>query len=272
MLDMFSGLRAQGDAAKYKAGNARRLLLYLVSSMAAGAFVGIGVVLMVSTAGPFAAVGDPATKLVSGAVFGIALTLVIYVGGELSTSGMMVLTQGALTRKITWSRAGSTLIFSFVGNLLGAMLLAVLVVTSGVLISNAEAGQMLAEMLAAKSHESTLELFSRAILCNVLVCLGIWACGRLKSESAKAIILFWVLLAFIASGFEHVVANMTTFSIGLIAGMPETNWLEFGRNMLIVGTGNLVGGALIVGVGLAIAAGWRWRVPIDTAAVDAEAR
>lgn len=242
--------------------------------MFAGAFIGIAVVLMVSTAGPFVEIGHPAAKLVGGAVFGIALTLVVYAGGDLSTSGMMVFTQGVMTRNIGWLRGAGSLLFSFFGNMLGSMVLAILVVWSGVLISNGAAGQMLADMLDAKAHESALELFARAILCNVLVCLGIWSCGRLKSESAKAIILFWVLLAFIASGFEHVVANMTTFSIGLFAGMPETNWLEFGRNMLIVGTGNLVGGGLVVGFGMAVASGWRRRmdrVPTDAdSTADAE--
>ncbi|MFV0406519.1 MAG: formate/nitrite transporter family protein [Propioniciclava sp.] len=254
---MSAGLRVQGEAAQSKAANATRPLQYLVSSMFAGAFIGIAVVLMVSTAGPMAAVDHPATKLVAGAVFGVALTLVVYVGGELSTSGMMVLVQGALTRKIGWLPASGTLAFAFIGNLLGAAVFALLVVWSGVLISNPGAGQMVADMLDAKAHESALQLFSRAILCNTLVCLGIWACGRLESETAKAIILFWVLLAFISSGFEHVVANMTTFSLGLIAGMPETDWYQFARNMLIVGGGNLVGGGFVVGLGLAVASGWR---------------
>ena len=48
---------------------------------------------------------------------------------------------------------------------------------------------------------------------------------------------------------------MTTFGIGLFGGFPETNWLEFARNMTVVGFGNLVGGGLIVGLGYFIVSG-----------------
>lgn len=259
MLDLTATLDAQSAAATRKADGLRRPVASFVSSMFAGAFIGVAVVLMVSTAGPFVAAGHPAAKLVAGAVFGVALTLVVFVGVELSTSGMMVLTQGAITGTIGWGRAGGTLALCFAGNLAGSIVFAALVVWSGVLHSNAAAGTMLQGMLDAKAHESALELLSRGVLCNVLVCLAIWACARLQSEAGRAIIIFWALLAFISSGFEHVVANMTTFSIGIIAGVPEATLAEFGRNLVLVGAGNLIGGALVAGLGLAVASGWRRR-------------
>lgn len=224
--------------------------------MLAGMYIGIAVVLMVSTAGPFAAAGDPAVKLISGAVFGVALTLVVFAGAELVTSAMMILTQGAVTRHIPVAKAVGTLLFCFAGNLAGSMVFGWLVVRSGVLHSNAAAGEMLTGMLEAKAQEGVGELFFRGVLCNILVCLAIWASNRLRSEAGKAIIIFWCLLAFIASGFEHVVANMTTFSIGVFSPEALTNWGEFGRNMLWVGLGNLVGGAVVVGIGYLVASGW----------------
>ncbi len=256
MLPIADTLEVQSAAAHHKSDGARRLIPYSVSSMFGGAFIGVAVVLMVSTAGPFVAAGHPAAKLVAGAVFGVALTLVVFVGVELSTSGMMVLTQGALTRSIRWGRAAGVLALCFLGNLVGSIVFAALVVWSGVLHSNPAAGAMVEGMLEAKAHETPLELLARGVLCNMLVCLAIWACGRLQSEAGKAIIIFWALLAFISSGFEHVVANMTTFSIGIIAGMEQTSIAEFGRNLLLVGTGNLIGGAIVAGLGLAVAAGW----------------
>lgn len=122
--------------------------------------------------------------------------------------------------------------------------------------SNAAAGGMVADMLAAKAGEGAGELFLRGVLCNVLVCLAIWGANRLRSEAGKAIVIFWAIFAFISSGFEHVVANMTTFSLGLFSGEELTTWGEFGRNMLFVGTGNLVGGAVVVGLGYLVASGW----------------
>lgn len=255
MLTIPEALEYQRAAARTKVDSTRRPLAYAIQSMLAGAYIGVAVVLMVSAAGPFLAQDSPATKLVSGLVFGVALTLVIIAGGELVTSNMMTLTQGALGRSIRWGEGGLTLAFCFVANILGSFVFAALVHFSGVLAPETPGGAMISSMLRAKGHESTPELFFRAILCNILVCLAVWSCARLTSEGAKLMIIFWCLLAFITSGFEHVVANMTTFGLGLIGGLPETSWGEFARNMTVVGLGNLVGGAVVVGLGYAIIAG-----------------
>lgn len=255
MLAIPETLDYQRAAAKTKVDSTSRPLAYLVQSMLAGAYIGVAVVLMVTAAGPFLEQDSPATRLVQGLVFGVALTLVVIAGGELATSNMMTLTQGALGQRITWRQAGSTLAFSFFGNMVGAFIFGALVHFSGVIAPDTAGGKMIAAMLTAKGHESSVELFFRGILCNALVCLAVWSVARLTSEGAKLLVIFWCLLAFITSGFEHVVANMTTFALGLIGGLPETDWLQFGRNMLAVGLGNLVGGAVIVGLGYAVAAG-----------------
>ena len=72
--------------------------------------------------------------------------------------------------------------------------------------------------------------------------------------------IFWCIFAFISSGFEHVVANMTTFSIGLFSPEAMTTWSEFGRNLAVVGLGNLVGGGVVIGLGYLVASGELGRV------------
>ncbi|MBI9115967.1 formate/nitrite transporter family protein [Sanguibacter suaedae] len=255
MLTIPEALAVQQQTAVAKVRSTRRPVAYTVQSMLAGAYIGIAVVLMVSAAGPFLAAGSPAARLVSGLVFGIALTLVVIAGGELVTSNMMTLTQGALARRIGWGQAGGTMLFCFAGNLLGAFAFAGVVHLSGVVAPATPGGAMIASLLEAKGGESSTALFFRAILCNVLVCLAVWSAVRLTSEGARLVVIFWCLLAFITSGFEHVVANMTTFGLGVIGGLPETSWAELGRNMLVVGLGNLVGGAVVVGLGYAVVAG-----------------
>ncbi|MET4226442.1 nitrite transporter NirC [Oerskovia enterophila] len=257
VLTLTENLSEQSRAARTKVEGTRHPWRYLVAAMLAGAYIGVGVVLMVATAGPFLAAGAPAERLVAGGVFSVALTLVVFAGAELSTSAMMILTQGAVTRTIPVRSAVGTLLFCFGGNLLGSMLFGWMVVQSGILHTNAAAGEMIASMLAGKSHETGGQLFFRGVLCNVLVCAAIWACGRLRSEAGKAIVIFWAIFAFISSGFEHVVANMTTFSIGLFSPEMMTTWGQFGRNLLFVGLGNLVGGAVVVGLGYAAVAGRR---------------
>jgi nitrite transporter NirC len=93
-------------------------------------------------------------------------------------------------------------------------------------------------------------LVARAILCNWLVCLALWMSARTTSDAAKCILIFWCLLAFIASGFEHSVANMTLFSIALLGDHPAAVSLAgAGHNLLWVTIGNTLGGVLFVACG-----------------------
>ncbi|HEY3437856.1 MAG TPA: formate/nitrite transporter family protein [Actinotalea sp.] len=255
MLTLDDALSEQQYTAAKKVTATTRPIAYLVQAMLGGAFIGVAVVLMVSAAGPLRAAGSPWAPLVQGLVFGVALTLVVAAGGELATSNMMTLTQGALRRTIGWPKAGGTLLFSFFGNMLGAFVFAGMVWMTGLMAPGTPAGDMVASLLEHKAAETVPQLFWRAVLCNMLVCLAIWAGVRLKSEGARLAVIFWCLLAFITSGFEHVVANMTTFGLGLIGGLPQTSWAEFARNMTVVGLGNLVGGAVLVGIAYAVAAG-----------------
>ena len=97
----------------------------------------------------------------------------------------------------------------------------------------------------SKATEGAGTMFFRGVLCNFLVCLGVWMAARTRSDGAKLVVLFWALLAFITTGFDHVVANMTIFALGLFAGAPGASVGAFAWNLLWVGLGNLVGGALL---------------------------
>ena len=249
MLTIPQALAAQADNGRHKVDGLRSPARFTISGMLAGAYIGVGVVLMVTAAGPLLAAGSGWGKLVSGLVFGVALTIVVVAGGELVTSSMMTVPQAALMRAVPPGRAAAAIVWTFGANLVGSVVFGALIVASGVLHSNAAAGAMLSDMLAAKAHESPLELFVRGILCNVLVCVAIWMTVRLRSESARILVVFAAILAFITSGFEHVVANMTTFTIGLLSSDPSASVGGFALNLLLVGAGNLVGGGLVVGAG-----------------------
>lgn len=247
MLTLPQTLDYQTGAARSKTDLMRRPVTYLTSTMLAGAYIGIGVVIMATAGGPLVDAGSGLAPLVQGLVFGVALTIIVIAGGELATSAMMVLTVGAMQRSISWARAGATLLACLVGNLLGAIVFAVVVHLSGTLAPDTSGGRVVAALVAKKSHESSMELFFRGVLCNLLVCLAIWCAGRLQDEVAKILVIFACVMVFITSGFEHVVANMTTFSLGMLGGVPGATALEFARNVLLVGLGNLAGGGLLVG-------------------------
>src|SRR5438132_1721705 len=101
-----------------------------------------------------------------------------------------------------------------------------------------------------KMNAPAVKLVARAMLCNWLVCLAIWTSARMTSDAAKCIAIFWCLYAFIASGFEHSVANMTLLSIALMADHPESVSLAgLAWNLLWVTIGNAIAGAGIMGIG-----------------------
>ena len=268
MLSIPAAVALQSDAALHKADLARSPGVFLVRSMLAGAYIGIGVLIMVTAGGPLVQAASPWAPLVEGLVFGVALTIVVVAGAELATSAMMILTQGALTGALRARRAGALLLAVTGGNLLGAMAFAALVQASGVVAPTTAAGRTVAAMIEHKAAESTGQLFVRGILCNLLVCLAIWGAGRLQSEGAKIAMIFACVMVFITSGFEHVVANMTTFSLGLYGSLPHATVGEFARNLLAVGLGNLVGGALLVGAAYAYGAGRATAVPSDAEPVE----
>lgn len=266
MLSIPEAVATHVDGAVHKVELVRTPGLFLVRTMLAGAYIGIGVLIMVTAGGPLVVAGSPWAPLVQGAVFGIALTIVLVAGGELATSAMMILTQGAMAGRIGWGRAGAVLLAVLGGNLLGALVFAALLAGSGVLAPETAAGQNIARMVAHKAEATTLQLVVRGVLCNLMVCLAVWCWARLRSEVARILVVFACVLVFITSGFEHVVANMTTFWFGLLTGVPGATVGEFARNLLAVGVGNTLGGAVLVGAAYAYGAR---PAPADTSAEDA---
>ncbi|WNM25208.1 formate/nitrite transporter family protein [Demequina capsici] len=267
MLSLEETVEVHAHAAEHKSELAKTPTRLLVSGMLAGMWIGVGDVLMWSAAGPFIVADAPAGKLVAGIVFAAALTIVVFAGSELATSAMMILPLGAIRKAITWVRAGVLLLSVFFSNMVGAFAFAWVIMQTGILNSG-PAGDFYASYLEGKIEHSSAELFFRGVMCNVLVCMAIWAAGRLKSEAGKAIIIFWGVLAFITSGFEHVVANMTTFALGLMGqGDVAVTFGDFVNNMIFVGLGNLVGGGIVVGVAYAYVAGkvGRGKAPIVVA-------
>lgn len=224
----------------------RSSLSYMISALLAGTYIGLGIILIFSVGAPLAASNPLFLKILMGVSFGIALTLVVFAGAELFTGNNMYMTVGLLRKEITFRDLVRVWSFSWIGNLIGSFILAYLVVTSGA-ISHALA---FAEKVSiAKMTMPGLELFLRGILCNWLVCLALWTSARTKSDTAKCILIFWCLFAFIACGYEHSIANMTLLSISLLAPhSAAVTWLGFGRNLFYVTCGNIIGGSLFVGI------------------------
>ena len=219
-------------------------LAFFIGSLMAGAYVGLGIILIFSVAATI----DPAwQKLVMGASFGVALTLVVFAGAELFTGHTMYMIFGSLKRLTTAVDLTSVWCTSWIGNLCGSVGLAIIFVAGGGGVLLGDGSELLNKIAAYKMNSSATALFARAILCNWLVCLALWMAARTSSDSAKAIVIFWCLFAFIASGYEHSVANMTLLSIALLGHPTEAITVAgMAHNLIWVTLGNIVGGSLFM--------------------------
>ncbi|HVW33290.1 MAG TPA: formate/nitrite transporter family protein, partial [Acidimicrobiia bacterium] len=237
------------EAARAKAANVVRPR-FLVGALLAGAYIGIGIIVLAAAAGPFVAASSPAAKLVAGSVFGIALTLVVLAGAELFTGNVMVMLQGLLAGTVNAGELVLVWAATLVGNLGGSLLLAWIVDKGGTLYAKTAtgapgpAGAMIDGLVKAKNAAPGPQLFWRAVLCNLLVCLAVWMAARTRSDAAKAIVIWWCLLAFIVSGFEHSIANMTVF--GLAIFVHHATLSDLFRNLAWTVPGNILGGGLLV--------------------------
>ena len=221
-------------------------LSFYIGALMAGAYLGMGIVLVFTVGGQL----DPAVRpLVMGTSFGIALTLVIFAGSELFTGHTMYTTIGWLQGTVTSSEVFKAWGASWVGNLAGALLFGVMVAIGRGALFN-ESADLLNSVVSAKMNKGPIQLFFLAILCNWLVCLAIWTSARTQNDAAKCILIFWCLFAFFASGFEHSVANMAVFSIALLGNHPDSvSMTGMFYNLFFVTLGNLVSGSLIMATG-----------------------
>ncbi len=220
---------------------------FFVQSMMAGAYVGIGIILIFSVA----ALLDPSVQnLVMGLSFGVALTLVVFAGAELFTGYTMYFTTSMLRGKSSIFDTAGIWVVVWWGNLVGSLVLVVIYFFGHGTILSGPSSELLMKVASYKMNSGAVELVARGTLCNWLVCLAIWMAARVKSDSAKAIVIFWALFAFISSGYEHSVANMTLLSLALIGDHPESvSIFGMANNLFWVSIGNIIGGALFMSFG-----------------------
>ncbi|GHV96993.1 transporter [Lactobacillus nasalidis] len=218
---------------------------YVLLSLLAGMYIGFGILLAFTVGSQLGT--NPAANLIKGLIFGVALSLVVIPGAELFTGNNFVMGAGLLEKKVKFSQALLLWLVCWIGNLLGAALLAWMFVQSGLDLPTVAA--VFGKAAAAKAAAPAGQLLLRGILCNILVCLAVWSGFQSKSDSAKLIMVFWCLLAFFATGFEHSVANMTTFAVALMSPAAGAGTVTAGGmfyNLLWVTLGNMIGGICFV--------------------------
>lgn len=224
----------------------RNPLGFLISTMMAGAYVGVGIILSLTLGND----ADPANvKLIMGCFFGITLTIIVFAGAELFSGHTMYMTFGWLYKKVNAFEVIKDWVACWSGNLLGAMALSVLFMLSGGGGWMDDGGAIIHKIAEHKVNSSVVELLARGAICNWLICLAIWMTARTENDTAKCILIFWCLFAFIAAGFEHGIANMTVFTISLLGEHAQgVDIMGVWYNVAVVSVGNIIGGAGFIGV------------------------
>ena len=229
----------------------------LVSSFLAGAYIAFGGLVAITVSSGL----DPRTwgtlpTLFTGTAFTLGLVLVLIAGSDLATGNMMLVPLGAMRGRLDVGDVAKNLTLVLLGNLLGALFVAFfLAVQSGVIggvdAASGSTAAMTHERLAAialdkATAHSAWQTFLRALGCNWLVCLAVWMSLAATSVSGKILAIFFPIMAFVAMGFDHVVANMFFLPAAKFAGVEGLSWADILLNWLLAGTGNLVGAVVFV--------------------------
>ena len=231
----------------------------------AGAFIAFGAQAANVVTHTISDVGT--AKLISGLIFPAGLMLVLMAGAELFTGNSLMIL-ALLERKITLAKLLRSWLVVYLGNLAGGVLVAYLICWSGQLnYTGGLLGGITLKSAAGKISLTFIQALVLGVLCNWLVCLAVWTSFGAKDAIGKAVCVFFPVWVFVASGFEHSIANMYYITAGILAksspqfvakaieagasqsGIDALNWCSmFTGNLVPVTLGNIIGGSVFVGV------------------------
>ena len=237
------------------------ILNILILGLLAGAYIGFGAALATLVGTDAASkYGVGVAQVLIGSVFSVGLILVVIAGAELFTGNNLMIAS-VLGREYGLVRLLTRWAAVYGANFVGAVLLALIMYQSGLwkMASNAVGAKAIA-IANAKVNLSFGEAFFRGVGCNWLVCLAVWMAFSAKDIAGKVLVIFFPIMAFVALGYEHCVANMYFIPMGLLlkgtsaaegmgaAALESLTWGKFlVANLVPVTLGNIGGGAIFVG-------------------------
>lgn len=255
-------------AQNYMAAGAAKTRLPIAKMFWLGVLAGIFIALagVAATVAPASIQAASVAKLVGAAVFPGGLAMVLLAGSELFTGNTMIVLP-LCCRQCTLGGMLKNWIVVYIGNLVGSILIAALVVYGHTFnLFGGAVGASAIGIATGKVNLAFSDAFIRGILCNFLVCIAVWMSFAAKDVVGKVAGIFFPIMFFVLVGFEHSVANMYFISAGLFANstgafselltnisadkLANLTWGNFFvKNLLPVTLGNIVGGSFLVGVG-----------------------
>jgi formate/nitrite transporter len=238
------------------------LMQVIILGILAGVFISLGGFGAALASHNVADVG--VAKLIAGIVFPVGLMLVLICGADLFTGNCLMVVALA-EKKISFKAMIKNWVIVYLTNFVGAFVFAFLIFNTGILHTNADKlGGYAIKVASNKANLTFMQAFCSGILANFVVCLAVWGSYATKDMVGKIAIIFFPIMVFVIGGFEHCIANMYYFSIGMMAKTNElfieTSHLTPDKvaslnlhniifNNLIASTlGNIVGGSIFVGL------------------------
>lgn len=233
----------------------------LLLGIMAGAYIAFGGWLMTVVTHDLAStMGVGFSKFLGGAIFSVGLMLVVIAGAELFTGNCMM-PLSVMAGCTPMSGVLRNWFWVYVANFLGSIMVAVLIYYTG--LWRGPIGIYAFKIAAGKMNLPIGEALVRGILCNWLVVLAVWMSMAAADVIGKIWAIFFPIMAFVASGFEHSVANMYFMGLGLLlkgdssivsaAGLPaevfsNVSVAGYLHNLIPVTIGNMIGGIFFVAI------------------------
>ncbi len=222
----------------------------LVLSALAGAYIALGGVLslVVGFGFPGITAENPSLqRLLSGCMFPIGLILVVILGAELFTGNNAVLIPALMKRRISIIDVVKNWALVYIGNFIGAIAVAYLLVDSCGLTAADPYSSAIIGVAEAKVSMPWITVMLKGIGANWCVCLAVWLAMSGTNLIGKMVGCWLPVMAFVALGYEHSIANMFFIPTGMMAGADVTPWQMIVDNLIPATIGNIIGGALLVG-------------------------
>ncbi|WP_267377857.1 MULTISPECIES: formate transporter FocA [unclassified Gilliamella] len=235
----------------------------ILSAIIAGVFISIAFVFYITVTTGTSTVAFGLAKLVGGICFSLGLMLVVCCGADLFTSTVLTILP-KMTHKVSWFRMIRNWILVYIGNFIGAILFVGVIWFSGqYMVANGMWGLNVLQTADHKLHHTFIEAVFLGLLANLMVCLAAWMSYAGRSLLDKMLIMILPVAMFVASGFEHSIANMFMIPMGIVINnfaSPEF-WHAIGvspdafkeltvehfvlKNLIPVTIGNILGGLAV---------------------------
>ena len=214
-----------------------------------GAFIALGGLLALVVGGsmPGVASENPGlVKLVFVALFPLGLILVVIVGAELFTGNTSYFASSVLAKKSQMNHLIRNWGLVYLWNFVGALFVAYFIAYIPEILKGDQV-EFLDKIAITKVNQTWISAFMKGVACNWLVSLALWAAISAQDVTGKILGMWFPVMAFVAMGMEHSIANQFFIPLAIFHGSPVT-WMQFFiDNLIPVTLGNIVGGGVLVG-------------------------